>query len=72
MRFVYFCFLLCLCAIARAEEYVPKDVSEIRAQYALLQGMQQAGEISPDTFARRSQALIVLAEKEHDIKLEEN
>ncbi len=72
VRFVYFCFLLCLCAIARAEEYVPKDVSEIRAQYALLQGMQQAGEISPDTFARRSQALIVLAEKEHDIKLEEN
>ncbi len=72
VRFVYFCFLLCLCAVSQAEEYVPKDVSEIRAQYALLQGLQQAGEISADTFKQRSQALIVLAEKEHHIKLEEN
>lgn len=72
VRFVYFCFLLCLCAMVQADEYVPKDVSEIRAQYALLQGLQQAGEISADTFKQRSQTLIVLAEKEHSIKLEES
>jgi len=72
LRFVYFWFLFCFCAMVQADEYIPKDVSEIRAQYSLLQSMHQAGEISADTFKQRSQSLIILAEKEHNIHLDEN